>query len=553
MSPSPWFHQTTIYQIYPRSYYDTNADGIGDIPGIIEKLDYIRDLGYETIWCSPFFKSPQADFGYDISDYEDIAPEYGTLADAERLIEQVHRRGMRVIFDLVMNHTSDQHPWFLESRASRDNPRADWYIWRDRPNNWQSYTRNTGWHYAPERRQFYWASFLPFQPDLNYRNPLVKQTMFEMVRFWLRKGVDGFRLDMFNSIYKHAEFPNNPRSFRFFPADSSPSRFFQEARYNINQPESFEFAQELRAVCDEFGDRMLLGEVSGPRETIRRFMGSDANNGLALVFDFHMLAFQFTADFFRDIIRQEEMHFADPFMPVYVFSNHDSRRSLVRLHGDVNKARLLHLLQLTVRGVPCMYYGEEIGMVDGKLARETALDPIAHEFRYVPTFLFESLGVTINRDVVRTPMQWDATKNAGFSTADHTWLSVNSDYRSVNATTEADLPDSLLNTIRDLLNLRRTEPALHAGTLQLLDNLPNGVLGYVRRRAGEELMVFLNFNATPVKIGSRGGQWSPIFKLSPADDLYDGETVLSPFSGMVQKPLTTDLPRTLEKARRRTS
>jgi alpha-glucosidase len=553
MPASPWFHRTTIYQIYPRSYYDTDADGIGDIPGIIDKLDYIRHLGYETIWCSPFFKSPQRDFGYDISDYEDIAPEYGKLDDAQHLIEQVHRRGMRIIFDLVMNHTSDQHPWFLESRSSRDNPKADWYIWRDQPNNWQSYTRNRGWHYGPERRQYYWASFLPFQPDLNYRNPLVKQTMFEMVRFWLRKGVDGFRLDMFNSIYKHADFLDNPLSWHFFPTDTPPSRFFQEARYNTNQPESFRFAQELRAVCDEFGEKMLLGEVSGPREMIRRFMGEDANNGLALVFDFHMLGMQFTADFFRGIIRELEHHFADPFMPVYVFSNHDARRSLSRLGGDVNKAKLLHLLQLTVRGVPCMYYGEEIGMIDADMPRAAALDPIAHEFRLIPSFLFDRLGITINRDVVRTPMQWDDTKNAGFSSASRTWLPVNPNYQSVNVAAEAPIPDSLLSTIRALLHLRSEEPALNAGSLELLENLPEGVLGYLRRRAGHEIEVYLNFSSAPTKLPPRGGEWSPLLKLASADDYYDGETILGPFSGMILKRLDTDLQRTLEKQRRRTS
>lgn len=552
MSPSPWFHRTTIYQIYPRSYCDTNADGIGDIPGIIEKLDYIRDLGYETIWCSPFFRSPQGDFGYDISDYEDIAPEYGTLADAVRLIEEVHRRGMRIIFDLVMNHTSDQHPWFIESRSSRDNPRSDWYIWRDKPNNWQSATRGRGWIYAPERRQYYWASFLPFQPDLNYRNHAVKETMFSMVRFWLRKGVDGFRLDMFNSIYKHVEFRDNPFSWHFFPSDDPPSRLFQEARYNVNQPESYEFARELRAVCDEFGDRMLLGEVSGPRETIRKFMGEQANNGLALVFDFHMLGLRFTADFFRDIILQLERHFADPFMPVYVFSNHDAPRSIYRLGNDVAKAKLLALLQLTVRGVPCMYYGEEIGMTDAELPRATALDPIAHEFRWVPDFLFDWLGVAINRDVVRTPMQWDGSANAGFSSAPRTWLPVNPDYKTVNVAAEAALPRSLLSTVRQLLHLRRAEAALNSGSLELLSSLPRNVLGYIRTQGENELAVFLNFNAVPTRIAPRGGRWSPLYRLNPGDFQDDG-TVLAPYGGVILKRDTTDLKRTLENQRVRTS
>ena len=553
MPTLPWFHKTTIYQIYPRSFYDANGDGIGDIPGIIRKLDYIWDLGFETIWCSPFFKSPQRDFGYDISDYTDIAPEYGTLDDALELIEQVHRRRMRIVFDMVLNHTSDQHPWFLESRSSRDNPMADWYLWRDQPNNWQSFTRRTGWHYAPERGQYYWASFLPFQPDLNYRNPAVKQAMFDVVRFWLRKGVDGFRLDMFNSIYKHADFPDNPRSRRLLPGDTPLSRFFQQAKYNINQPESFQFAQELRAVCDEFGDRLLLGEVSGPRAMIRQFMGSESNDGLGLVFDFSMLRFQFTADFFRGVIRDLEHHFADPFMPVYVFSNHDSPRSIYRNGNDPAKAKLLHLLQLTVRGVPCMYYGEELGMSDADLHRASALDPIAHEFDFAPEFVFRRLGITINRDVVRTPMQWDSSANAGFSTSASTWLPVNPDFSSVNASVEAVQPDSLLNMVQTLLRIRSEEPALHSGSLQLLDGLPEGLLAYARKWGGDELTVFMNFTPEPVRLGPRGGRWVSIYKLSAADDFSEGEIVLSPFGGMILKRPGPDLERKLEKARMRTS
>ena len=460
---------------------------------------------------------------------------------------------MRIVFDMVMNHTSDQHSWFLGSRSSRDNPRADWYIWRDRPNNWHSYALTSGWHYAPERRQYYWASFLPFQPDLNYRNPAVKQAMFDVVRFWLARGVDGFRLDMFNSIYKHAGFLDNPRSWHFFPAEAPPARFFQQAKYNVNQPESFQFAQELRLVCEEFGDKMLLGEVSGPRPMIRRFMGSETNNGLGLVFDFSMLNFKFTADFFRGIIRELERHFPDPFVPVYVFGNHDAPRSIYRNGNDPAKAKLLHLLQLTVRGVPCMYYGEEIGMTDAALPRATALDPIAHEFKFIPPFLFSRLGITINRDVVRTPMQWDASKNAGFSSSDQTWLPVNPDFLTINAAHETRQPDSLLNTVQNLLRIRAEEPALHSGSLQLIEGLPGGVLAYLRRWGGDEIAVFLNFTAAPLRLGPHGGQWLALYKLSPADDFDDDEIVLGPFSGMILKRVTQDIQRTLEKARRRTS
>ncbi len=553
MPSLPWYHKTTIYQIYPRSFYDSNGDGIGDIRGIIQKLDYIWDLGFETIWCSPFFKSPQRDFGYDISDYRDIAPEYGTLEDVQELIEQVHRRRMRLVLDMVMNHTSDLHPWFLESRSSRDNLRADWYIWRDRPNNWRSYVRNSGWHFAAERGQYYWASFLPFQPDLNYRNPEVKQAMFDVVRFWLDKGVDGFRLDMFNSIYKHVDFPNNPRSRHFFPGDVPAERFFQLAKYNVNQPETFEFARELRSACEEFGDRMLLGEVSGPRTQIRQFIGSDMNNGLGLVFDFSMMNHQFTAEYFHSLIHDIELHFPAPFMPVYVFSNHDAHRSIHRLGNDSAKARLLGLLQLTVRGVPCMYYGEELGMTDAALPRSTSLDPIAHEFKWVPGFLFNRLGITGNRDVVRTPMQWDSGKNAGFSTSDHTWLPVNPDFKTVNVASEAGQPDSLMNTVLDLLRIRASEPALHSGSLLLLDGLPAGILAYQRRWGGDEIAVFLNFTASPVRLGPRGGRWISIYQLSTADDFYDGEIVLGPFSGMILKRAGPGVQSVVEKARMRTS
>ena len=223
MTTIPWYHKTTIYQIYPRSFYDSNGDGIGDLQGILQKLDYLHELGFETLWISPFFSSPQADFGYDISNYTDIAPEYGTMSDALQLIEEVHKRGMRIVFDMVMNHTSEEHPWFKESRSSRDNPKADWYLWRDKPNNWMSVTGGSGWHYAPERGQYYWASFLPFQPDLNYRNPEVKRTMLDVVRIWLGKGVDGFRLDIFNYIYKGAEFQNKPFSFKLIPSEEDYS------------------------------------------------------------------------------------------------------------------------------------------------------------------------------------------------------------------------------------------------------------------------------------------------------------------------------------------
>jgi glycosidase len=546
MSTLPWYHKTSIYQIYPRSFYDSNHDGIGDIQGIIQKLDYIKDLGFESIWCSPFFASPQADFGYDISNYTDIAPEYGTMSDVLQLIEETHRRDMKIIFDMGMNHTSSEHPWFKESRSSRDNSKADWYLWKDPlsspfrrgaggevPNNWQSVTGGSGWHYAEERNQYYWASFLPFQPDLNYRNPEVKKKMFGIVRFWLDKGVDGFRLDIFNYIYKDAEFRNNPFTFELIPTESNSAGFFQKAEYTANRPENYEFAKELRNVCSEFGKKLLLGEVSGSRGVIRKFMGEKQNDGLTLIFDFGMMDFKFTAKDFRDLIEDIERHFPDPFMPVYAFSNHDRARSISRLGNDIRKARLLHLLQLTVRGVPCIYYGEEIGMTNLKMPFAQALDPIPHKFKAIPRIIFDKLGMTINRDEVRTPMQWNVEHNAGFSSAERTWLPVHPNYEEINVERESKDEDSLLNTIRSILKIRNEHEALQQGSLELISGLPDNVLGFCRKSDNEEIIVFLNFSESEKQIQLATGNY--IFKLSQQDGLKNGEIKLSGYGGMILK------------------
>ncbi len=544
---TPWYHKTTIYQIYPRSFYDTNNDGIGDLKGITQKLDYIHELGFETLWISPFFSSPQADTGYDISSYTDIAPEYGTMEDALGLIEEVHRRGMKIVFDMVMNHTSIEHPWFKESRSSRNNPKADWYIWRppsnspqflpnwreSKPNNWQSITGGSGWHYSPERGQYFWSSFLPFQPDLNYRNPEVKETMFDIIRFWLGKGVDGFRLDIFNVIYKDAEFRNNPFSLKLIPTEDDPSGFFQEAKYNLNQPESFEFAKELRSVCDELGERILLGEVSGDRSIIRRFLGDKVNNGLGLVFDFEMLNFQFSADYFRKLIERVEAQFPNPFMPMYVFSNHDRHRSIYKLGDDLRKAKLLAMLQLTVRGVPCMYYGEEIGMTDLPQPFSTALDPIPHKFKFIPRFIFDMLGLLINRDEVRTPMQWDGAKNAGFSSAAQTWLPVHGNYKEINVEKESREEDSLLNIIRKLIKIRNEKKSLQEGSLEMISGLSAGILGFTRRFDEEETSILLNFEKQPKEFEFKNSEC--LFQLSKTDNITNTTLHLSGFSGVILK------------------
>ena len=528
---TPWYHKTTLYQIYPRSYCDTNADGIGDIPGIIQKLDHLHNLGFESIWISPFFSSPQADLGYDVSDYTDISPDFGTMDDALKLIDEIHKRDMKIIFDMVLNHTSEEHAWFKESRSSRDNPKADWYIWRDKPNNWQSMTGGSGWHYAKERGQYYWASFLPFQPDLNWHNPEVKQTMFDIVRFWLGKGVDGFRLDIFNTIYKDAKFRNNPFAFKLAPTPSDPSGYLQEAVYSQNQPESFELARELRKVCEEFGDKLTVGEITGSKETALKYAGDKENDGLTLVFNFEMLEFKFTADYFRNLVTDIENSFPQPFMPVYVFSNLDKRRSIHRLGDDMRKAKLLHTFQFTVRGVPCMYYGEEIGMTNLPLPFGSAIDPIPHKYKFLPRFIFDALDITVNRDEVRTPMQWDGTKNAGFSAAEKTWLPVNPNYREVNVKTESEDENSLLRTIQSVLKIRKQEKSLQEGDLRLLENLPEEVLGYTRSFESEKLIVLLNFGSQAKELKLDVSEC--LFKLSQKDELKEKTVYLGGLGGMI--------------------
>jgi len=528
----PWYHKTTIYQIYPRSFYDSNKDGIGDLKGILSKLDYLQGLGFETLWISPFFSSPQADLGYDISNYTDVSPDYGTMDDALQLIDEVHKRRMRIVFDMVMNHTSIEHDWFKESRASRDNPKARWYLWKDKPNNWKSMTGGSGWHDAKERGQYYWSSFLPMQPDLNYRNPEVKKTMFDIVRFWLGKGVDGFRLDIFNVIYKDAEFRDNPFSTKVVPTEDDASGFFQESKYTMNQPESFLFAKELRNVCNEFGEKMLLGEIQGNTEIIKNYM-TENGDGLGLVFNFEMLNFKFTAEYFFKLISKIEKDFPSPFMPVYVFSNHDRRRSIHRINEDVRKAKLLHLLQLTVRGVPCIYYGEEIGMTDSKFPFGAAIDPIPHKFKFVPRIVLDAIGLTINRDEVRTPMQWNGTMNAGFSSAHKTWLPVHKNHKAINVDVESKDTDSLLNVIRGLLKIRREESAFSEGILELMENLPRNVLGFKRKSGMNEFIVLLNFGAAGKELNIEQGEC--VFSLSEKTVLDHNKLSLPGYGGAILK------------------
>jgi len=548
----PWWKRTTVYQIYPRSFADANGDGIGDLQGVIDRLDYLAELGVETLWLSPFYDSPQADFGYDIRDYFSVAPEYGTLADARRMIDEIHARGMKVVFDMVLNHTSDQHPWFLDSRSSKSSPKRDWYIWRDGrgragkrpPNNWRSMLGNNGWHRDEATGQWYWASFLSFQPDLNYRNPEVKQAMLEVVRHWLRQGVDGLRLDIFNAIFKDPSFSNNPFSLRLLPSAENPHGFFQRNVHTIDHPDTLDFARELRSAVDAFGDppRFLVGEVFGDPTTLRRYCGAEAD-GLHLVFLFKTLRLRFAGSHVRALIDEIERAFPEPYTPTYVFGNHDRSRLLQRLAGHLPKAKLFAMLQLTVRGVPFIYYGEEIGMEHYEIPLVHGLDPVAVRHRHIPQWLARFMaraGMLLNRDECRSPMQWDDSVHAGFSGASVApWLAVHPRSPETNVAVQRGDPESLLHCYQGLLALRRKCRALSAGTLTLLDELglPGEVVSYRRGMNGattEEATIFLNFGKRPVALRELPVRGTHLFSNRRSEvSRWNGSYGLRPYEGIV--------------------
>lgn len=518
-----WIYTTTIYQIYPRSFKDNNGDGIGDLQGIIEKLDYIKSLGFETIWISPFYVSPQVDFGYDVADYTKIATEYGTMEDAENLVEACHRRGLKIVLDMVLNHTSDQHPWFIESKQSRDNPKADWYIWRDKPNNWKSIVGPKGWQYCKQRNQYYFTSFLPFQPDLNYRNIEVKKTMFDICRFWLSKGVDGFRLDIFNCIIKDKEFKNNPFSIKhILPSEDYPGGNFQIRKYSINQDENFELAKELRSVINEFlPERMLLGEVFGVHHLKKKYLGD--NNGLHLIFLFDILYFKFNASYFRKKIEEYEMEYPMPFVPTIVFSNHDQFRSIRRVGNNMEKAKLLAVLKFTMRAVPTTYYGEEIGMQNNLIPIKKAKDTLAKTFSWVPQFVANQLPIAINRDACRTPMQWNATANAGFSSNSNTWLPINKNYKWCNVDVAIENKNSIYYVYKNLLKIRKQNVPLQSGGIRIVDVKNENVLAYERFVDSELILVVLNFskNNQKIEIPTRYEKASLLYSIHNTNETFN--------------------------------
>ena len=480
-----WWRDGIIYQIYPRSFQDSNDDGIGDLRGIISHLDYLKDLGVDGIWLSPINPSPDVDFGYDITDYNAIDPKFGTLSDFFELLDQAHRRDIHIIMDLVLNHTSDQHPWFIESRKSKDNPYHDWYLWRDpkpdgsAPNNWASIFGGSGWKLDKTLNQYYFHMFYEQQPDLNWRNPDVRAAMLDVFRFWLERGVDGFRLDVFNEYFKDPEFRDNPKR------KGVHARGFDriEHVYDGAQPEMMPLVEEIRALVNQYDDRYVVGETFlVSTEKAREYIGE---NRLHAGFDYAYARSPFSAKAFARAIKNWDTLHGQGAWPNYFLNNHDTPRSSTRYAVGEDDARLkvLAAMHLTVRGTPYLYYGEEIGMRDIKVSRSQIQDPIGK--RYWPVFK--------GRDSCRAPMQWDGSANASF-TRGKPWLHLHPDYPLRNTQNQAENPASLLNFYRQLTQLRRASPALQKGSLTLLENLPADVLAYTREDTSERILIVLNFS-----------------------------------------------------------
>lgn len=505
-----WWRDGVIYQIYPRSFADSNGDGIGDLPGITSRLDYLADLGIDAIWLSPIYPSPDVDFGYDVADYQAIDPRFGTMEDFDHLIAEAHRRGIRVILDLVLNHTSDQHPWFQESRKSRDNPYHDWYLWRDPrpggrvPNNWASVFGGSGWEFDAHLGQYYFHMFYKEQPDLNWRNPDVRQAMLDVFRFWLDRGVDGFRLDVFNVYFKHPDFPNNPPRLGLRAFDR------QQHLYDIDQPEMIPLLREIRAILDSYPERYAVGEtfLSTPEKSAKYC----APGLLHAAFDFTFLHCPWRPECFLRTIQRWEQALGAESWPTYVLNNHDNPRSATRYaRGEADeRLKVAATLLLTLRGTPFMYYGEEIGMRDIRLSRDQIRDPIGK--RYWPFYK--------GRDGCRSPMQWDASLNAGFSTGEP-WLPVHPNYRWRNVEAQQRDEHSLLNYYRRLLRLRKTLSALRRGMFQPLNFEPRRLLAYLRQDEQQTLLVALNFSNRPVRLALggtlRGSAWRGVLSSRRVD------------------------------------
>jgi alpha-glucosidase len=489
-----------VYQIYPRSFQDSTGDGVGDLPGITQRLDYLSNtLGVDAIWLSPIYPSPMHDFGYDVADYCDIHPLFGTLADFDHLLEETHRRGLKMILDLVPNHTSDEHPWFVESRSSRDNPKRDWYIWRDPapdggvPNNWLSHFGGPAWTLDEKTRQYYLHQFVKQQPDLNYRNPDVLKAMLDSMRFWLDRGVDGFRVDVIGLMMKDPLFrdePPNPDWDGIAPFASL------KHIYTANLPEVHDLIREMRILLDSYDDRMMVGETYMPNDELMKFYGTPDQKECHLPFNFQLIRAKWDAAGVHKMVDDYEAVLPSDAWPNWVLGNHDQHRLATRV--GPSQARVANMLLLTLRGTPTCYYGDELGIENVPIPPEKIQDP--------PAVNQPEIAHIVGRDPERTPMQWDDSANAGFAAPDvkELWLPLAPDYKETNVDSELKDPRSMLNFYRNLLACRKSSPALLWGNYQSVElgsaQAQANCFVFTRQADEEHVLVALNFSSQNQKL-----------------------------------------------------
>ena len=493
MAQRQWWQDGVIYQVYPRSFQDSTGDGVGDLRGVLARLDYLVELGVAAVWVSPFYPSPMADFGYDVANYTDVDPLFGTLADFDALLIGAHERGLKLILDFVPNHSSDQHPWFLESRSSRTNPKRDWYLWRDAgpvgavPNNWLSNFGGPAWTWDEETQQFYYHSFLKEQPDLNWRNPEVREAIYGAMGFWLDKGVDGFRMDVIWLLVKDDQFRSNPRNVSYVGGNEFWSI---EALYTADRPETQEIVREMRALLDGYGERVLIGEIYLPVERLVAYYGEPETEGSTpetpslrgaqMPFNFHLILTEWDAEKICALIQSYEAALPPGAWPNWVLGNHDQKRLASRVGAE--QARVAAMLLLTLRGTPTMYYGDELGMLDARIGQEEVVDPAEKN----------QPGLGLGRDPERSPMLWENRENAGFTASGvKTWLPLVWDWPKFTVETEGYDRRSVLALYRELLKLRREHAALHAGAVSEVKAI-EGVLSFVR--GDGEFQVHLNLS-----------------------------------------------------------
>jgi alpha-glucosidase len=498
---SLWWQKGVIYQIYPRSYKDSNGDGVGDLAGIIEKLDYLSDvLGIDAIWLSPFYPSPMRDFGYDVANYTDVDPIFGDLKTFDRLVEEAHRRNLQIVIDFVPNHTSDQHPWFVESRASRTNPRRNWYIWADPkpdsspPNNWLSVFGGSAWELDTSTGQYYLHSFLKEQPDLNWRNPEVWAAMLDAMRFWLERGVDGFRIDVAHYMMKDPQWRDNPPNpdIANTPYKSLGDYDSQIHLYDFGHDDIHDVMRDFRKVLDQYSaerPRYSVGEIHiFDWAKWASYYGAKLDE-LHMPFNFSLIGARWNAGVVRGLVDAVEAAVPAGAWPNWVIGNHDEHRIATRIGSA--QARVAMMLLLTLRGTPTIYYGDEIGMHDVPIPPEKVQDPWGKRVQ----------GLGLGRDPQRTPMQWDNNPNAGFCPPRREpWLPVADDYPTNNVATQLDDPKSTLALTRRLLELRRAEPALNAGRYIPVQNAPDDCIAYIRESGTQRYLILLNFSSVSLRI-----------------------------------------------------